>query len=134
MAEQPPDVLLAAAVTVPLGPPDAPTGAMVALRRRNAFLHDEIDLAQLVAERVAVAIERARLYEREHAVSTALQRSLLPGDLPEVARHPHRRALQAGGLGPRGRRRLVRRRRAALWHGGSSRSATSSAAASPRRR
>jgi len=37
-----------------------------------------------VAERVAVALERARLYEREHTVSTALQRSLLPGDLPEV--------------------------------------------------
>jgi serine phosphatase RsbU (regulator of sigma subunit)/DNA-binding response OmpR family regulator/anti-sigma regulatory factor (Ser/Thr protein kinase) len=84
VAEHPPDVALAAAVTVPLGPPDAPTGAMVALRRRNAFLHDEIDLAQLVAERVAVALERARLYEREHTVSTALQRSLLPGDLPEV--------------------------------------------------
>jgi serine phosphatase RsbU (regulator of sigma subunit)/DNA-binding response OmpR family regulator/anti-sigma regulatory factor (Ser/Thr protein kinase) len=80
----PPPAVLAAAVAVPLGPPDAPTGALVAMRRRNAFLHDEIDLAQLVAERVAVALERARLYEREHAVSTALQRSLLPGELPAV--------------------------------------------------
>jgi serine phosphatase RsbU (regulator of sigma subunit)/DNA-binding response OmpR family regulator/anti-sigma regulatory factor (Ser/Thr protein kinase) len=80
----PPPAVLAAAVAVPLGPPDAPTGAMVAMRRRNAFLHDEIDLAQLVAERVAVALERARLYEREHAVSTALQRSLLPAELPAV--------------------------------------------------
>jgi len=84
VTDQPPAAMLAAAVAVPLGPPDAPTGAMVALRRRNAFLHDEIDLAQLVAERVAVALERARLYEREHTVSTALQRSLLPGDLPTV--------------------------------------------------
>jgi serine phosphatase RsbU (regulator of sigma subunit)/anti-sigma regulatory factor (Ser/Thr protein kinase) len=84
VTDQPPAAMLAAAVAVPLGPPDAPTGAMVALRRRNAFLHDEIDLAQLVAERVAVALERARLYEREHTVSTALQRSLLPGDLPAV--------------------------------------------------
>ena len=80
----PPPALLAAAVAVPLGPPDAPTGAMVAMRLRNAFLHDEIDLAQLVAERVAVALERARLYEREHTVSTALQRSLLPDELPAV--------------------------------------------------
>jgi serine phosphatase RsbU (regulator of sigma subunit)/CheY-like chemotaxis protein/anti-sigma regulatory factor (Ser/Thr protein kinase) len=80
----PPPAVLAAAVAVPLGPPDAPTGALVAMRRRNAFLHDEIDLAQVVAERVAVALERARLYEREHAVSTALQRSLLPAELPAV--------------------------------------------------
>jgi serine phosphatase RsbU (regulator of sigma subunit)/anti-sigma regulatory factor (Ser/Thr protein kinase) len=84
LTERPPAKILAAAVAVPLGPPDAPTGALVALRRRNAFLHDEIDLAQLVAERVLVALERARLYEREHTVSTALQRSLLPGDLPAV--------------------------------------------------
>jgi serine phosphatase RsbU (regulator of sigma subunit)/DNA-binding response OmpR family regulator/anti-sigma regulatory factor (Ser/Thr protein kinase) len=80
----PAPAVLAAAVAVPLGPPDAPTGAVVAMRRRNAFLHDEIDLAQVVAERVAVALERARLYEREHAVSTALQRSLLPAELPAV--------------------------------------------------
>jgi serine phosphatase RsbU (regulator of sigma subunit)/CheY-like chemotaxis protein/anti-sigma regulatory factor (Ser/Thr protein kinase) len=80
----PRSAVLAAAVAVPLGPPDAPTGALVAMRQRNAFLHDEIDLAQLVAERVAVALERARLYEREHAVSTALQRSLLPAELPAV--------------------------------------------------
>ncbi|MFL5836081.1 MAG: SpoIIE family protein phosphatase [Solirubrobacteraceae bacterium] len=84
MTAGPPPAVLAAAVAVPLGPPDAPTGALVAMRRRNAFLHDEIDLAQLVAERVAVALERARLYEREHAVSTALQRSLLPAELPAV--------------------------------------------------
>jgi serine phosphatase RsbU (regulator of sigma subunit)/DNA-binding response OmpR family regulator/anti-sigma regulatory factor (Ser/Thr protein kinase) len=84
VTEAPPAAMLAAAVAVPLGPPDEPTGALVALRRRNAFLHDEIDLAQLVAERVAVAIERARLYEREHGVSTALQRSLLPDALPVV--------------------------------------------------
>ena len=84
LTEEPAEPMLAAAVAVPLGPPDAPTGAIVALRRRNAFLHDEIDLAQLVGERVAVALERAWLYEREHTVSTALQRSLLPGDLPAV--------------------------------------------------
>ena len=82
--EQPPTNMLAAGIAVPLRPADAPAGALVALRRRNAFLHDEIDLAQLVAERVAVALERARLYEREHAVATALQRSLLPDGLPSV--------------------------------------------------
>jgi serine phosphatase RsbU (regulator of sigma subunit)/anti-sigma regulatory factor (Ser/Thr protein kinase) len=71
-------------VAVRVGRPDAPSGEVVGMRRRNAFLHDEIDLAQVVAERVAVALERARLYEREHAVSTALQRSLLPAELPAV--------------------------------------------------
>ena len=120
-------------MTVPLGPPDAPTGAMVALRRRNAFLHDEIDLAQLVAERVAVAIERARLYEREHTVSTALQRSLLPGDLPEVrgTRTAVRYKPAGGASRPAATGTTPSSSPLARWP---SRSATSSAAASPRRR
>ena len=111
--DQPPTNMLAAAIAVPLGPADAPAGALVALRRRNAFLHDEIDLAQLVAERVAVALERARLYEREHAVATALQRSLLPDGLPTVEGTRIAVRYRPGGVGPGGRRRLVRRRRAA---------------------
>ena len=85
VSEQPTPDMLAAGIAVPLGTTENPAGALVALRRRNAFLHDEIDLAQLVAERVAVALERARLYEREHTVATALQRSLLPEALPDVA-------------------------------------------------
>ncbi len=50
---------------------------------------DERDLAvlQIAAARAAPAIERARLFaalEREHAVARLLQRSLLPGRLPDT--------------------------------------------------
>jgi anti-sigma regulatory factor (Ser/Thr protein kinase) len=44
----------------------------------------EIELLQLVADRVALAIERDRLFER-HKVAAVFQRSVLPTILPEVA-------------------------------------------------
>ena len=44
----------------------------------------EIDLLSLAADRAALAIERARLYERERAVADQLQNSLLPERLPEI--------------------------------------------------
>ena len=38
----------------------------------------------LAADRVALAIENARVYEREHHIAETLQRSLLPERLPDV--------------------------------------------------
>jgi GAF domain-containing protein len=52
------------------------------------FTNDDAALLQLTATRAAPAIERARLFkalEREHRLATALQRSLMPEELPEVA-------------------------------------------------
>jgi PAS domain-containing protein len=43
----------------------------------DAYLH-------ALAGQCATALERARLYERERATAATLQRSLLPGSLPEV--------------------------------------------------
>jgi len=53
-------------------------------KRAGAFTdNDEAILVQL-AEMASVAIENARLYEREHAIAQTLQRSFLPARLPTV--------------------------------------------------
>ena len=71
---------------------------------RRAFTPEEVRLTQLAADRMAVAIEHARLFEREHQIAETLQRSLLPNTLPAVrglavaARYlPARAEAQVGG-------------------------------------
>ena len=71
---------------------------------RRAFTPEEVRLTQLAADRMAVAIENARLFEREHRIAETLQRSLLPNTLPAVsgvsvaARYlPARAEAQVGG-------------------------------------
>ena len=51
---------------------------------RRKFSDDDIRLLQLVADRSALAIEHARLFERERAIAEAVQRSLLPDRLPAL--------------------------------------------------
>ena len=56
--------------------------------RPREFTNDDAALLQLAAARMAPGIERARLFqafEREHRLALALQRSLLPADLPQVS-------------------------------------------------
>ena len=48
----------------------------------GAFSTDDVRLLQLVADRAALAIENARLYEQEHTLAETLQRSLIPKRLP----------------------------------------------------
>jgi anti-sigma regulatory factor (Ser/Thr protein kinase)/putative methionine-R-sulfoxide reductase with GAF domain len=57
----------------------------------RAFTDDDAAVLQLAAARIAPVIERARLYEaleRQHRGAVALQRSLLPERLPEIAGVP----------------------------------------------
>ncbi|MCW2578570.1 MAG: putative sensor protein, partial [Blastococcus sp.] len=49
----------------------------------HPFTQDDVDLAEDLARRAALAIDNVRLYQREHTVADTLQRSLLP-ELPEV--------------------------------------------------
>ncbi len=56
------------------------TGSITA----RAFDEDDVVLLQLAADRAAIAISRAELYEREHEISTILQRSLAPRALPSI--------------------------------------------------
>jgi PAS domain S-box-containing protein len=50
---------------------------------RRKFTSEEMDLVKLVADRVALAVDRARIYEREHRIAETLQRSLLPAEVPD---------------------------------------------------
>jgi PAS domain S-box-containing protein len=48
------------------------------------FTADDLGMLRLAAERVALAISHARIYEREHQLAETLQRSLLPEKLPDL--------------------------------------------------
>ena len=45
---------------------------------------EELALLELAGERLAVALDRSRMYEREHYVAETLQRSLLPERMPHI--------------------------------------------------
>jgi GAF domain-containing protein/anti-sigma regulatory factor (Ser/Thr protein kinase) len=51
----------------------------------RSFGEDSIAFLQFAADRIALAIDNARLFEREHLVAASLQRSFLPSHLPRVA-------------------------------------------------
>jgi serine phosphatase RsbU (regulator of sigma subunit)/PAS domain-containing protein/anti-sigma regulatory factor (Ser/Thr protein kinase) len=72
-------------ITVPLQARGVVLGAIDFWRTDESELFGEEDLsfAEELAARAAVCIDNARRYTREHAVAVALQRSLLPGGLPE---------------------------------------------------
>jgi GAF domain-containing protein/anti-sigma regulatory factor (Ser/Thr protein kinase) len=70
---------------VPLVVEDRLLGVLhVGSREVREFTDDEVALLELAADRLAVALDHSRLYEREHAVAETLQRSLLPEELPDV--------------------------------------------------
>jgi PAS domain S-box-containing protein len=52
--------------------------------RSRAFTAEDQSLLALIADRAALAIEHARLYQRELGIVETLQRSLLPERLPQV--------------------------------------------------
>jgi GAF domain-containing protein/anti-sigma regulatory factor (Ser/Thr protein kinase) len=71
---------------VPLVVEDRLLGVLhVGSREKREFTGDDVALLELAAERLAIAIDHSRLYEREHAVAETLQRSLLPEKLPDIA-------------------------------------------------
>ena len=56
----------------------------VATRSRRLFTADDIEVAELAANRIAAALDRAALYDSRSAMAQALQRSLLPSTLPQI--------------------------------------------------
>ena len=56
----------------------------VGRRMRRPFSEDDAALLQLVGDRVALAVDRARLFEHERHIAETLQRSLLPEQLPQI--------------------------------------------------
>ena len=56
----------------------------VGVRPPRRLGDDDADLLRLTADRVALALDHARAYGREHRIAETLQRSLLPEALPDV--------------------------------------------------
>ncbi len=56
----------------------------IGVRSPRRLSLDDVDLLRLTADRVALAIEHARAFGREHRIAETLQRSLLPQALPAV--------------------------------------------------
>lgn len=72
-------------VGVPLTVDDRVIGVlMVGAGGRRELGRVDADLVGLAADRIALSIQRAQLYEREHLIAQTLQRSLLPQRLPEI--------------------------------------------------
>jgi PAS domain S-box-containing protein len=72
-------------VSVPMVARRRTLGALALIRTSDdrPLTQDDVDVAEDLARRAALAIDNVRLYQREHVVADTLQRSLLP-DLPEV--------------------------------------------------
>ncbi|TFV71364.1 PAS domain-containing protein [Blastococcus sp. CT_GayMR19] len=71
-------------LTVPMVARRRTLGALALVRAdAGTFTREEIDLAEDLAARAALAMDNVRLYQQEHTVADTLQRSLLPV-LPEI--------------------------------------------------
>jgi PAS domain S-box-containing protein len=71
-------------IGVPLLAENEVIGVLVAgVAAPQRFSRDDLALLRLAADRVGLAIQHARLYEREHRIAETLQRSLLPDRLPQ---------------------------------------------------
>jgi serine phosphatase RsbU (regulator of sigma subunit) len=57
--------------------------ALVMASADRRFSREDVELAEDLAARAALAFDNVRLYQREHSVADTLQRSLLP-ELPDV--------------------------------------------------
>lgn len=72
-------------LSVPLMAGKEVTGVLqVGVATSRRFSEDDLLLLGLAADRVALAIDHLRVYEREHRIAETLQRSLLPDRLPRL--------------------------------------------------
>lgn len=70
---------------VPLLAGDRVVGVLhVSSTERRSFGAEEIALVELAAERAALGIEHARVFDRERGIAETLQRALLPATLPDL--------------------------------------------------
>lgn len=93
-------------MTVPLPGPETTVGSLTfaQLDPTRAYGPDDLSLAEELGRRVGLAVANAQLYERERMVAAALQRSLLPPELPAVPSvelaaqfHPGGKGVSVGG-------------------------------------
>jgi PAS domain S-box-containing protein len=70
---------------VPLMAESQVTGVLVVgATARREFGPEDLGVLRLAADRVALGIDHARVYEREHRIAETLQRSLLPDRMPQL--------------------------------------------------
>jgi serine phosphatase RsbU (regulator of sigma subunit) len=74
------------AMIVPLAVPGRSLGALSLITAESGRVLDESDLvfAQDLADRAALALENARLYEQQRHIARTLQAALLPNELPTI--------------------------------------------------
>jgi serine phosphatase RsbU (regulator of sigma subunit) len=72
------------AISVPLQVKGVEVGVLSLVRdvSGTSFTSDDVTVAEDLARRTAIFLENARLYERQHGIASALQRALLPFELP----------------------------------------------------
>ena len=75
-----------AAMIVPLRARGRTVGALafLSLSEERRYGAEDLALAEELGRRAALALDNARLYQRQSEVASALQAGLLPGGLPEV--------------------------------------------------
>jgi PAS domain S-box-containing protein len=81
------DLGMRSAIIVPLvtaGRPPIGTLSLVMAESGRSFDADDLALAEELGRRAATAVENARLYTERSRIATALQRSLLPPELPDL--------------------------------------------------
>jgi PAS domain S-box-containing protein len=80
------EVGMRAVLIVPLAIRDRTIGAltMVSAESRRSFDASDLEFAEQIAARAALAVEGARLYSERSAVARTLQSSLLPEAIPEI--------------------------------------------------
>ena len=74
-------------VTIPLRTRGRTIGSLVAYWAKTPrhYAEEDLPLFEELTKRAAVAIENARLYEREREIAAEFQRAALPSSLPQVA-------------------------------------------------
>jgi sigma-B regulation protein RsbU (phosphoserine phosphatase) len=76
---------VASVLAVPLRVETESIGALyVGTLFPRRFSEEDAAMLAVAADRAGLAIQRVRLFEREHAIAEELQRSLLPAELPTV--------------------------------------------------
>lgn len=80
------DLQMRSVAIVPLHAPRRILGAMTLMtaESRRRLTSDDLELAEQLARRAAVAVENARLHTKLSEIAVTLQQSLLPDELPEV--------------------------------------------------
>jgi PAS domain S-box-containing protein len=97
---------MTSAMVVPLRARDRTLGAITFIFAESGrqYSTHELELAEELGRRAGLALDHARLYEREHRTAETLQRALLPPTLPAIPGHdvaarylPGRRGDHVGG-------------------------------------